>query len=343
MVDFAGYKMPLQYNGITIEHLNVRNNVGIFDVSHMGEFIISGPESTKFLNYICSNNIENIKIGKAQYNLLINAKGGIIDDLIIYKISEFDYMLVVNAANINKDYKWIKEIINDYKCEINDISEKIGLISVQGPNSIKLLNKIFSELNIQKLTRFSFKKFENLKNFKSDIIISKTGYTGSEGYEIYIYNDDIIQMWDCLLSLGVEYKVMAVGLGARDTLRLEMGYALYGNDINDNITPHEANLMWSTNLNKDFVGKERLLSSIINSKKRMINFKMIDRGIPRKGNEIFNHNQINIGYVTSGTFSPSSKVGIGIGYINNSKEKNLFIKNRDKYLSIEIVKLPIHG
>ncbi len=343
MVDFAGFKMPIQYAGITVEHLNVRSNVGIFDVSHMGEFIISGPESTHFLNYICSNNIENIKIGKAQYNLLINHNGGIIDDLIVYKTSNYEYMLVVNAANTKKDYDWIKMNINGFKCEINDKSEDLGLISVQGPNSIKVLNDIFKDLDIDKLSRFSFKKFINRAKYKNEIIISKTGYTGSEGYEIYISNEDITLLWNQILNLNNKYKVMPTGLGARDTLRLEMGYCLYGNDIDDDTTPHEANLMWATNLNKDFIGKQKLLKSITNSNKRMINFKMVDRGIPRKGNELFNSKKIKIGYVTSGTFSPSAKVGIGIGYINDNNYKNLFIKIRDKFLSVDIIKLPIHG
>ena len=343
MVDFAGFKMPIQYAGITTEHLNVRNNVGIFDVSHMGEFLISGPESTSFLNYICSNNIKNIKIGRAQYNLLINQNGGIIDDLIVYKTSNYEYMLVVNAANIKKDYDWIKKNINGFKCKINDKSDDLGLISVQGPNSTKLLNDVFKDVNIRELSRFYFKKFENRLKYKNEIIISKTGYTGSEGYEIYISNEDITVLWNELLNLNDKYKVMATGLGARDTLRLEMGYCLYGNDIDDHTTPYEANLMWATNLNKDFIGKQKLLNSIKNSKKRMINFKMVDRGIPRKGNELFNSNKIKIGNVTSGTFSPSAKVGIGIGYINGNNHDNLLIKIRDKFLSIDIIKLPIHG
>ena len=343
MVDFAGFKMPIQYQGITTEHLNVRNQVGIFDVSHMGEFKIFGKDSTKFLNYICSNNIEKISIGKAQYNLLMNPSGGIIDDLIVYRTAISEYMLVVNAANISKDYDWIKKNINSFECEIKNISDEMGLISVQGPNSTNLLNKIFTGKNIHDLTRFCFKNIGNINGFKKDIIVSKTGYTGSLGYEIYIDNDDILLLWKQLLNLSDKYKVMPVGLGARDTLRLEMGYCLYGNDINDDITPFEANLMWATNLNKNFIGKEKLLHSIRNSEKRMINFKMIERGIPRSGYKIFNQEKKNIGYVTSGTFSPTEKVGIGIGYVKSSNNSNLFIKNRDKYLSIKIIKLPIRG
>ncbi|MFL2592485.1 MAG: glycine cleavage system aminomethyltransferase GcvT [Flavobacteriaceae bacterium] len=343
MVDFAGFKMPIQYQGITTEHLNVRNQVGIFDVSHMGEFKIFGKDSTKFLNYICSNNIEKISIGKAQYNLLMNPSGGIIDDLIVYRTAISEYMLVVNAANISKDYDWIKKNIDGFECEIKNISDEIGLISVQGPNSTNLLNKIFTGKNIHDLTRFCFKNIGNINGFKKNIIVSKTGYTGSLGYEIYIDNDDILLLWKQLLNLSDKYKVMPVGLGARDTLRLEMGYCLYGNDINDDITPFEANLMWATNLNKNFIGKEKLLHSIRNSEKRMINFKMIERGIPRSGYKIFNQEKKNIGYVTSGTFSPTEKIGIGIGYVKSSNNSNLFIKNRDKYLSIKIIKLPIRG
>ena len=343
MVDFAGFKMPIQYQGITTEHLNVRNHVGIFDVSHMGEFKIYGKDSTKFLNYICSNNIEKISIGKAQYNLLMNPNGGIIDDLIIYKTAISEYMLVVNAANISKDYDWIKKNIIGFECEIKNISDDIGLISVQGPNSTNLLNEIFLGQNIQNLTKFCFKTIRNITGFKKDIIISQTGYTGSLGYEIYVNNDDIVLLWQKLLNFSDKYKVMPVGLGARDTLRLEMGYCLYGNDINDHTTPFEASLMWATNLNKNFIGKQKLLHSIKNSKKRMINFKMIERGIPRNGYKIFDQEKKNIGYVTSGTYSPTEKIGIGIGYIENRDNNSLFVKNRDKYLGIKTIKLPIHG
>lgn len=343
MVDFAGFKMPIQYQGITSEHLNVRNHVGIFDVSHMGEFKIYGKDSTKFLNYICSNNIEKISIEKAQYNLLMNPNGGVIDDLIVYKTAISEYMLVVNAANISKDYDWIKKNINGFECEIKNISDDIGLISVQGPNSTNLLDEIFSGQNIHNLTRFSFKTIRNITGFKKDIIISQTGYTGSIGYEIYVSNDDIVLLWEKLLNFSDKYKVMPVGLGARDTLRLEMGYCLYGNDINDDTTPFEANLMWATNLNKNFIGKQKLLHSIENSKKRMINFKMIERGIPRNGYKIFDQEKKNIGYVTSGTYSPTQKIGIGIGYIENKDNNSLFVKNRDRYLGIKIIKLPIHG
>ena len=199
------------------------------------------------------------------------------------------------------------------------------------------------DVNIDEITRFGFKKIEDKDHYKNEIIISKTGYTGSEGYEIYIYNDDIIVLWNQLLNLNDKYNLLAAGLGARDTLRLEMGYCLYGNDINEDTTPYEANLMWATNLNKDFIGKDRLVDTINKSNKRMINFKMVDRGVPRKGNELFNSEKIKIGYVTSGTYSPSSKVGIGIGYVTEDNCENLFVKIRDKFLRIMIVKLPIHG
>lgn len=339
MVDFGGFNMPIQYTGISTEHLNVRNNVGIFDVSHMGEFYVSGNDALGFLNYVCSNNIHKIKIYKAQYNCLINENGGIIDDLIIYRTNEKDYMLVVNAANIEKDWNWLNQQIKKFNCNISNKSDSIGLISVQGPNSLKLINDVFND-NFESIKKFNFKSIIH-KNSK--VLISNTGYTGSVGYELYVDNKIIIDVWRSLYSKKVKYSLCAVGLGARDTLRIEAGYPLYGNEINDLTTPHEANLMWITDLNKNFIGYKKILESISNSKKKLVGFKMVDRAIPRKDYDIFDVNNKIIGKVTSGTFSPSKKVGIGMAMIDfeNFKSKEIYIENRNKFSKAIITKMSI--
>ena len=339
MVDFGGFNMPIQYSGISEEHINVRNNVGIFDVSHMGEFFVSGKEALKFLNHVCSNNIEKIEINKAQYNCFTNENGGIIDDLIVYRCDENEYMLVVNASNIDKDWNWLNRYINKYDCSIINESDNIGLISVQGPKSLQLINDIFNK-DFTSIKKFNFKTIEYKKH---KIAISNTGYTGSPGYEIYLDNNIIVEIWDLLLNHGKKYNLCPVGLGARDTLRIEMGYCLYGNEINDDITPHEANLMWITEMNKDFVGKKSLEKSIENSKKKLVGFKMIDRGIPRKDYHVFDSNNNLIGKVTSGTFSPSNKLGVGMALIDfkNFKSNEIFIEQRNKRIKGLIQKLPI--
>ena len=341
MVDFGGFNMPIQYKGISIEHQCVRKDVGIFDVSHMGEFFVQGNESTSFLNYICSNDINKIEIQKAQYNCFINNHGGIVDDLIVYRIEEKKYMLVVNAANIEKDWKWIKKNIQNFDCKIINSSADIGLISVQGPESLNLINDTFSK-NFSNLKKFSF---NNILVSNKSIIVSNTGYTGSKGYELYIDASIISSIWNKLIEEGKKYKLQPIGLGARDTLRMEMGYCLYGNDIDDVTTPYEANLMWVTDIKKDFIGKEKVLKSMELSSKRMVNFRMTERGIPRNGYEICNNKGDKIGYVTSGTFSPSNKVGIGIGYlkIEYSIGDEIFVLIRDKLVKAEIIKLPIQN
>ena len=339
MVDFGGFNMPIQYSGISDEHINVRNNVGIFDVSHMGEFFVSGKEALQFLNHVCSNNIGKIEINKAQYNCFTNENGGIIDDLIVYRCDENEYMLVVNASNIDKDWNWLNRYINKYDCSIINESDNIGLISVQGPKSLQLINDIFNK-DFTSIKKFNFKTIE-YKKYK--VVISNTGYTGSPGYEIYLDNNIIVEIWDLLLNHGKKYDLCPVGLGARDTLRIEMGYCLYGNEINDDITPHEANLMWITDMNKDFVGKKSLEKSIENSKKKLVGFKMIDRGIPRKDYHVFDSNNNLIGKVTSGTFSPSNKLGVGMALIDfkNFKSNEIFIEQRNKRIKGLIQKLPI--
>ena len=339
MVNFGGFNMPIQYKGISIEHQCVRDNVGIFDVSHMGEFYVEGNEAKDFLNYICSNDILKIEVNRAQYNCFINNNGGIVDDLIVYRIEEKKYMLVVNAANIEKDWKWVQKNLKKYDCTIKNLSDEIGLISVQGPNSLNLINEVFNS-DFSQLKKFSF---NNIKINNKSIIVSNTGYTGSKGYELYIDVNILSDIWNQLFLKGEKYQIQAIGLGARDTLRMEMGYCLYGNDIDDTTTPFEANLMWVTNIEKDFIGKEKLLISINSSSKKMINFKMIDRGIPRNGYDICNKEGDKIGNVTSGTFSPTNKVGIGIGYVNikHSLGDEIYLLIRDKLVKAEITKLPL--
>ena len=341
MVDFGGFSMPIQYSGISIEHYAVRNDVGIFDVSHMGEFIVSGTDSTLFLNYLCTNDINKIEIYSAQYNCLTNENGGIIDDLIIYRLDEKKYMLVVNASNIKKDWDWLNSNIQNYNCKIINESDNIGLISVQGPKSLNLVNEVFNR-DFSSIKKF---RFENIIINNSKITISNTGYTGASGYELYISKEIISIIWKKLMTIGVKYNVSPIGLGARDTLRMEMGYCLYGNDINDSTTPFEANLMWITNLEKNFIGRHNVLNSIKKSSKRMINFKMIDRGIPRKDYDINNELGNKIGIVTSGTFSPTNKIGIGIGYINRDYKIGdyIFISIRNKQVKAELIKLPINN
>ena len=339
MVDFGGFNMPIQYDGISFEHINVRNNVGIFDVSHMGEFFIEGNESLEFLDYVCSNKIENIEINGAQYNCLINERGGIIDDLIVYRVKEKEYMLVVNASNIEKDWKWLNTQSYKFNCKILNKSDKLGLISVQGPKSLELINDIFDN-DFSSIKKFNFILF-NYKNSK--IIVSNTGYTGSLGYELYVNNNTILDLWNLLYSNKEKYSLCAVGLGARDTLRIEVGYPLYGNDINDLTTPHEANLMWVTDLNKDFIGKNKIIESINKSKKKLVGFKMTDRAIPRKNYNIYNNKNKIIGKVTSGTYSPSLKVGLGMAMIDfyDFKSNEIYIENRSKFSKAIITKLSI--
>ncbi len=339
MVDFGGFNMPIQYSGISVEHNTVRNDVGIFDVSHMGEFIVDGKQSVNFLEYVCSNDISKIEKERAQYNCFVNSNGGIVDDLIIYKIDTDKFMLVVNAANIRKDWMWLNKNLKGFNCKITDVSDSTGLISVQGPKSLILISELF-DYKFENLKKFSFK---NIIYNNENILVSNTGYTGSMGYELYARNNIIPNIWEKLLNKGEKYNIKPIGLGARDTLRMEMGYCLYGNDIDDKTTPFEANLMWITQLEKKFIGKEKVLDSIKNSSKTMINFKMIERGIPRNGYDICNKEGDKIGYVTSGTFSPTNKIGIGIGYIyiKHLIGNEIFLLIRNKLVKAEITKLPI--
>ncbi len=338
IVDFAGFRMPLSYSSVTDEHNYVRENVGVFDVSHMGEFEISGKNSTKFIQFICSNDIMKLKPGKAQYNCLVKDNGGIIDDLIVYKIDKEKYLLVVNASNIEKDLNWIKSLNKNYSCSINNISDRISLLAVQGPKA-NLLCQRFTKEDLKSLSKYSFilGTFAGIDN----VIISKTGYTGSGGFELYISNENVEQIWDELFNVK-DFEVKPIGLAARDTLRLEMGYCLYGNDINELVTPIEANLGWITKLDTNFIGSESIKKQIENGvKKKLVGFIINDKGIPRKGYEIFDKSENHIGVVTSGTFSPVLKKGIGLAYIENYISlKEIYLKIRNNFVELEVVKTP---
>jgi|TARA_B100000780_G_scaffold97258_1_gene67809 aminomethyltransferase len=341
LVPFAGYLMPVQYEGINIEHLNVRQNVGLFDVSHMGEFILEGDQSLNLLQLICSNDVSIIADGKAQYNCLVNELGGIVDDLIIYKFHNKKFMLVVNAANIDKDWDWITHYNKGFNNELKNISNTTSLLALQGPKSYDVLQKLVS-FDVKTLEYYSFVNVD-FDCFK-DVIVSTTGYTGSGGFEIYCKNDDVKLMWELLFEAGKEFGIKPIGLAARDTLRLEMGYCLYGNDINDLTNPIEAGLKWITKTNKNFIGKEKIIDVLENGiNKKLIGFKIKERGIPRAGYKIFDQEENEIGVVTSGTMSPCLKKGIGLGYVNttNSKiETTILIEIRNKKLEAHVVKLP---
>ena len=338
MVDFAGFKMPISYTSVTDEHIHVREKVGIFDVSHMGEFEILGKNSTQFIQFICSNDIMKLKPGKAQYNCLVNSDGGIIDDLIVYRIDEEKYLLVVNASNIEKDLNWIKSLNKEYNCSINNISDTTSLLAVQGPMAELLCTRLTEE-DLGSLNNYSF----ILGNFAGidDVIISRTGYTGSGGFELYIDNHNVEHIWDKLFSYE-DIEVKPVGLAARDTLRIEMGYCLYGNDIDELVTPIEANLGWITKIETNFIGSESINKQIENGiKKKLVGFIVKGKGIPRKGYEIFDKSENLIGKVTSGTFSPILKKGIGLAFIeNNFSLEKIYLKIRNNFIEIEIVKTP---
>ena len=339
IVDFAGFLMPVSYSSVNEEHLHVRNNVGVFDVSHMGEIEISGSNSTNLVQYLCSNDISKLKIGKAQYNCLTNDKGGIIDDLIVYRVESEKYLLIVNASNILKDWEWINKQNIKFNSLIVNLSDKLSLLAVQGPKAQALCQKFTSE-DLTLLPNYSFiiSSFAGIEN----IIISKTGYTGSGGFELYIPNKNAIDIWDALFNCkGFDLK--PIGLAARDTLRIEMGYCLYGNDIDEGTSPEEANLRWITKVDTSFIGHEIIDKQIKKgSKRKLIGFKLIEKSIPRSGYEVFDINSKLIGKVTSGTFSPVLKKGIGLAYLDsvNIKDDLIYIKIRNNLSKAEIVKTP---
>jgi len=342
IVEFSGFQMPVEYSGIKDEHNTVRNAVGIFDVSHMGEIWVRGENATEFLQVVLSNDIAKLKINKAQYNYFPNGNGGIVDDLIVYKYDNETYFLVVNAGNISKDYQWLIDN-NKYSVSIENVSKDYGQIAIQGPNAEIVLSKI-TDVNLKKMKPFSF--IHGTVAGVKDVLIATTGYTGAGGFELYFSVGESEIIWDALLENGAAEGIKPIGLGARDTLRLEMGYNLYGNEITDETSPIEAGLLWVTK----FEGKENMIDYKFLKKEvengvsqKLVGFKMIDRGIPRHDYEICTQNGNLIGKVTSGSISPLTNESIGIGYVKTGYSKTgseIFIKIRKKILKAEVVKMP---
>jgi aminomethyltransferase len=343
MAPFAGYNMPISYSGINDEHAAVRKNAGVFDVSHMGEFILKGENALDLIQRVTSNDAAKLKDGQAQYSCLPNENGGIVDDLLVYCIEENKvYMLVVNASNIRKDWDWISRY-NTKNVEMHDISQKTCLLAIQGPNATKILQPL-TDIDILNLKYYTFVKgeFAGIKN----VLISATGYTGAGGVEIYFEDkgNDATTVWDAIFKAGEQQGIKPVGLGARDTLRLEMGFCLYGNDIDDNTSPLEAGLGWITKFNKDFVSREIFEKQKAEGvSRKLVGFEMIDKGIPRHGYEIWDESGNIIGVVTSGTQAPSLGKAIGMGYVSRANatiDSKIFIRVRDKSLAAKVVKMP---
>ncbi len=342
MVPFAGYNMPVQYSGVNAEHINVRTNSGIFDVSHMGEFIVSGDKALDLIQKVSSNDASVLFPGKAQYAYLPNGFGGVVDDLIIYMIEKDRYMLVVNASNIEKDWKWINKH-NHLGAKLENISDQMSLLAVQGPKASALLQQLTAvDLSSIKFYHFIQGEMAGI----SDVIISATGYTGSGGFELYVNNNDAEQLWDAILAIGDTYDLLPAGLAARDTLRLEMGYCLYGNDIDEETSPISAGLGWVTKFTKSFIGDKELKEQKENGVlKKLVAFKLLERGIPRKGYQITDENNNIIGVTTSGTMGPTVKLSIGMGYVKTefaAVGSKIYLSIRNKSIEAEVVKLPFY-
>lgn len=342
MVPFAGYNMPVQYEGVNVEHETVRNGVGVFDVSHMGEFLIEGPNALALIQKVSTNDAETLTIGKAQYSCMPNDNGGIVDDLIIYKLKEEQYLLVVNASNIEKDWNWISSK-NDVGAEMRNISEDYSLLAIQGPMAMEAMQPLTSvDLAAIKYYHFEVADFAGIEH----VIISATGYTGSGGFEIYAKNSEIEQIWNKVFEAGTPYGIKPIGLAARDTLRLEMGFCLYGNDINDSTSPLEAGLGWITKFNKDFTNSDALKQQKENGvTRKLVGFELTEHGIPRHDYEITDKDGNVIGIVTSGTMAPSLNKGIGLGYVPTAfaaPDSDIFIRIRNKDIAAKVVKLPFY-
>ncbi len=340
MVPFAGYNMPVSYAGLNEEHATVRNGVGVFDVSHMGEFILKGPHALDLIQKVTSNDAAVLTDGKAQYSCLPNADGGIVDDLLVYRIDSQSYLLVVNASNIEKDWNWIKKH-DTWGVDMKNISEDTSLLAVQGPKAMDALQKL-TDIKLADIPYYSFVKgkFNGIDN----IVISNTGYTGAGGFELYFDNKHAQAMWDGIFKAGEEFGIKPIGLGARDTLRLEMGFCLYGNDIDDTTSPIEAGLGWITKFNKDFTNKVNIEQHKLQGvTKKLVGFEMIDRGIPRHDYPIADASGAIIGKVTSGTQSPTLNKAIGLGYVKTEFSKadsEIFIIIRDKAIKAKVCKIP---
>lgn len=340
MAAFAGYNMPISYTGINDEHLCVRSSVGVFDVSHMGEFILKGENALDLIQRVTSNDASKLTPGKAQYSCLPNNDGGIVDDLLVYRLGEKEWMLVVNASNIEKDWNWISSH-NTNGVEMHNISTRTALLAVQGPKAKDTLQKL-TEANLNEIPYYSFVKGKFAG--RDNVMISNTGYTGAGGFEIYFEDVNATEIWDKIFEAGAEFGIKPIGLAARDTLRLEMGFCLYGNDIDDTTSPIEAGLGWITKFTKDFTNRTAIEEQKKNgTTKKLVGFEMIDRGIPRHDYELCDATGNNIGKVTSGTQSPSLNKAIGMGYVKTEFAKEateIFVKVRDKNLKAVVVKLP---
>jgi aminomethyltransferase len=342
MVPFAGYNMPVQYEGVNAEHETVRNGVGVFDVSHMGEFLLKGPKALDLIQKVCTNDAAVLFDGKAQYSCMPNGKGGIVDDLIIYRVNSEEYFIVVNASNIEKDWNWISSH-NDMGVEMHNLSDAYSLLAIQGPKAAEAMQSL-TNIDLSNMTYYTFQygTFAGIEN----VMVSATGYTGSGGFEVYVKNEDAHQLWSSVFDAGASYGIKPIGLAARDTLRLEMGFCLYGNDIDDSTSPLEASLGWITKFTKDFTDAEFLKAQKENGlTRKLVAFEMIERGIPRHDYPILDPNGEVIGKVTSGTMSPSMKVGIGLGYVqidHTPIDSEIFIEIREKGVKAKVVKLPFY-
>ncbi|MBL0340562.1 MAG: glycine cleavage system aminomethyltransferase GcvT [Bacteroidetes bacterium] len=342
MVEFAGYNMPVLYTGINDEHETVRNKLGVFDVSHMGEFILKGENALDLIQRVTSNDASKLTDGKVQYSCLPNKTGGIVDDLFVYRIDEKSYMLVVNASNIDKDWNWIQSL-NTANVEMHNISDKTSLLAVQGPLAVKVLQTL-TDMDLSSMEYYTFRK----GNFAgcNNILVSATGYTGAGGFEIYFDNEHAEKIWDAIFNAGAAYGIKPAGLGCRDTLRLEMGFCLYGNDIDDTTSPIEAGLGWITKFSKEFTNSEALKKQKEEGvARKLVGFEMIDRGIPRHGYPIQDANGNKIGEVTSGTQAPSLQKAVGMGYVEIAYAKEgseINVNVRDKGLKARVVKIPFY-
>ena len=342
MVPFAGYNMPVSYQGINLEHQTVREKVGVFDVSHMGEFFITGPNALSLIQRVCSNDASKLEDGEAQYSCFPNEDGGVVDDLIVYRIAVEKWLLVVNASNIDKDWAWINAH-NTMEASLENSSDHYSLLAIQGPKAIQAMQSLTQEnLSAIKFYTFKINTFAGVEN----VIISATGYTGSGGFEIYCKNTQVAKIWTKVFEAGADWGIQPIGLAARDTLRLEMGYCLYGNDIDDTTSPLEAGLGWITKFNKDFINSESLKKQKeLGVSNTLVGFELSQRGIPRQGYAIVDAQGNSIGRVTSGTMSPSMGKGIGLGYVPMALKEvgsQIHIQIRNKIVPAMVVKLPFY-
>jgi len=345
---FAGFEMPLYYKNISPEHLAVRNSVGIFDISHMGRVIVTGVDSEQFLNYVITNDVSTLQPNAAQYSVMCRENGGIIDDFIVYRTEKM-FLVVFNASNREKDYNWLVEHSGNFRVTIEDISDEVAMFAVQGPNAAKTLQQICTE-DLSLIGRF---KCGKARLDDTDVLLARTGYTGEDGFEIFVWNttltrpDNAVKLWNSILENGKKWGIEPCGLGARDTLRLEAGLCLYGNDINEDTTPLEAALSFAVKLQKEkFIGKEALARQKTEGlKRRRVGIRIMEQGIPRLGQKVFSENGEEIGQLTSGTFSPLLKCGIGMGYVDMTQaqgEKPVKVKIREKMTEGKIVPFPFY-